>query len=166
MVSTSVLVADGTSSARFFVDALGGAGYRLTEPRRVVAELISARDGTFTAADLLADARARRSGIGRATVFRTLDVLADLDVLERLELSDGEHAYVACAPRRHHHHIVCEECGRVTEVADVGVSRALRQIERRTEWQVDSHRLELYGLCPDCRRTLATARPGSGEGVL
>jgi Fe2+ or Zn2+ uptake regulation protein len=146
----------GSYSARPFLEALHAAGYRLTEPRLVVAELIGARKGTFTAADLLDDARARRSGIGRATVFRALDVLADLDVLERIELSDGEHAYVACLPRQHHHHIICEACGRVTEVDDLGVAAALEQIERRTGWQVESHRLELYGRCPHCRDTSLT----------
>jgi len=66
--------------------ALGAAGYRLTGPRRAVADLIAARDGYFTAADLLADARARRLGIGRATVFRALEVLVELGAVERIDL--------------------------------------------------------------------------------
>ena len=71
--------------ARPLVDALDGAGYRLTEPRRAVAQLIAAREGHLTAADLLDDARARRVGIGRATVFRALDLFTELDLLERLD---------------------------------------------------------------------------------
>jgi Fur family transcriptional regulator, ferric uptake regulator len=132
------------------VAALEGAGYRLTGPRRAVAELIAAREGHFTAAELLADAKARRLGIGRATVFRALDLLADLEVLERLDLPTGEHAYVACEPV-HHHHIVCASCGRVTGVDDAGLAAAVDEIQRRTGWRIDSHRLELYGRCPRCR---------------
>jgi Fe2+ or Zn2+ uptake regulation protein len=131
------------------VAALDLAGYRLTEPRRAVAELIVAREGHFSAADLIGDARARRLGIGRATVFRALDLFTELNVLERLDLPSGEHAYVPCEPAGHHHHIVCSGCGRVTEIEEVGL--ALEDVQRRTGWQVDSHRLELYGRCPRCR---------------
>ena len=129
--------------------ALDRAGYRLTGPRRAVAELIVAREGHFSAADLMADARARRLGIGRATIFRALDLFTELNVLERLDLLSGEHAYVPCEPAGHHHHIVCSACGRVTEIEEVGL--ALEEIQRRTGWQVESHRLELYGRCPRCR---------------
>ncbi len=130
---------------------MGGAGYRLTEPRRAVAELVASRDGYFTAADLIADAHARELGIGRATIFRSLDLFADLEVLERIDLPTGDHAYVAGEPQVHHHHIVCEICGRVSEVDDQGLTAAVEHIQRRTGWQVESHRLELYGRCPDCR---------------
>ena len=88
------------------------AGYRLTEPRRAVASLIAEHEGHFTAADLVAHARARRLGLGRATVFRSLDVLVELDAIERIDLPSGEHAYVVCEPL-HHHHVVCSRCGNV-----------------------------------------------------
>jgi Fur family ferric uptake transcriptional regulator len=130
--------------------ALDVAGYRLTGPRRAVVELITARDGPFTAADLLDDARVRRVDIGRATVFRALDLLTDLGALERLDLPDGGHAYVACR-ETHHHHVVCSVCGRSTEVDDAGLASAVAEIERRTGYAIDAHRLELYGRCPRCR---------------
>ncbi len=130
---------------------MGRAGYRLTEPRRVVAELVARRTGHFTANDLLEDAQARDIEIGRATVFRALDLFAELDVLERIDLPTGDHAYVPCLPEHHHHHIVCDTCGRVTEVEDLGLGVAIDQIERRTGWEVQTHRLELFGRCPTCQ---------------
>ena len=132
--------------------ALDRAGYRLTEPRRAVVELIGAREGHFTAADLVRDARVRRLGIGRATIFRSLDLLTGLNVLERLDLPSGEHAYVPCEPR-HHHHVVCSTCGRSTEVEDLGISSIVDEVELRTGYRIDDHRLELYGRCPRCRST-------------
>lgn len=138
-----------TTGIEPLVAALDRGGYRLTGPRRSVAELIVAREGHFSAADLIDDARARRLGIGRATIFRALDLFTELSVLERLDLPTGEHAYVPCEPAGHHHHIVCSGCGRVTEIEEVGL--ALEDVQRRTGWQVDSHRLELYGRCPRCR---------------
>jgi Fur family ferric uptake transcriptional regulator len=131
------------------VTILDRAGYRLTEPRRSLAAMVANRAGHFTAVQLLAEARSRRLGVGRATVFRTLEVLEELGAVERLDLPSGEHAYVACEPE-HHHHVVCSQCGRTDEIDDTGLRAAVRDIARRTGYRVDVHRLELFGLCPAC----------------
>ncbi len=132
------------------VNALDAAGYRLTQPRRALAELIAAHDGHFTAADLVAEARARPTPVGRATVFRALELFTDLGLVERLDLPSGEHAYVPCAPA-HHHHAICSRCGRTARVDDIGLDEQLRRIGARTGYRIESHRLELYGICPVCR---------------
>ena len=129
------------------VEAIDAAGYRLTRPRRAVAGLVAARDGHFTAANLVEEADRRGLGVGRATIFRSLDLLTELGLLERIDLPSGEHAYVACEPE-HHHHIVCEVCGRVADVDDSGLASACEAIQRDTGWIVRNHRLELYGRCP------------------
>jgi Fur family ferric uptake transcriptional regulator len=123
---------------------------RTTGPRRVIAGLVARRRGHFTANDLLADAAARHVQVGRATVFRTLDLLATRGQLERIDLPSGEHAYVACAPQEHHHHVVCRTCGKSAEVADAGLQGVVGEIARRSGYQIESHRLELFGLCSDC----------------
>jgi Fur family transcriptional regulator, ferric uptake regulator len=131
--------------------ALDDAGYRLTEARRSIADLIAARDGHFTAADLVSDARTRRLGVGRATIFRTLDVLAELHAVERLDLPTGDHAYIACEPA-HHHHVVCSTCGASRDIDDAGWRAVVRDVERRTGYRIDDHRLELFGSCPGCQQ--------------
>ncbi len=147
----------GTSTP--IVTALHRAGYRLTAPRQALAELIADQDGHFTAAELVAAARSRRLGVGRATVFRTLEVLEGLGVIERLDLPNGEHAYVGCEPA-HHHHVVCSRCGRTTEIRDADLQRVVRRVARQTGYRVDEHRLELFGLCPACLAG-EPARPAS-----
>ena len=132
------------------VAALDRAGYRLTGPRRALAALIASHDGRFTAAELRAEARAKRLGVGRATIFRTLEVLEALEVAERLDLPSGERIYVVCKPA-HHHHLVCSRCGRTDEIDDAGLRNVVGEIARRTGYRVDEHRLELFGLCPSCR---------------
>jgi Fur family ferric uptake transcriptional regulator len=144
---------------RSLITALGDAGHRLTEPRRAVAALIAARDGHFSAADLVDDARSQRLGIGRATIFRTLDLFAELNVLERLDLPTGDHAYVACRPR-HHHHVVCSGCGRTADVDDCVVAGLATEVQERTGFRVEGHRVEIFGLCEACQK-----RDGSGSGV-
>jgi len=129
--------------------ALERAGYRSTGPRRDVARLIADQAGPFSAADLVADAHDRRLGVGRATVFRTLEALSDAGAVERIDLPSGEHAYLACDPV-HHHHIVCSGCGRNADIDDARVRAIVREVARQTGYRVDEHRLELFGRCPTC----------------
>ena len=132
------------------VNALDLAGYRVTEPRRQVAELVATSAGHFTAADLEAQARRRRLSVGRATIFRSLEVFAELQLVERVDLPSGEHAYVRCEPA-HHHHLLCRICGRTLDVEDCGMAAVTREVARRTGFRIDSHRLQLSGTCPDCQ---------------
>jgi Fe2+ or Zn2+ uptake regulation protein len=136
--------------ATAFLTALDRSDFRTTEPRRAVARLVADEPGHFSAADLVAAARSQRVGIGRATIFRTLDVLAELGLVERIDLPSGEHAYVACEPR-HHHHVVCSGCGRTDDIDDAGLRSVVRDVARRTGYEIDDHRLELFGRCPSCR---------------
>jgi len=141
----------GVAASSPIVAALENAGYRLTAPRRALAELIAVRDGsTFTAADLVAEVRAAGLGIGRATIFRAIDLLERVGAVERLDRPTGEHAYVVCVPA-HHHHVICVRCDRSIEVGDLGLGAVAREVTRRTGYRVDGHRLELFGLCPACQ---------------
>ena len=141
----------GMTDPTAIADTLEHAGYRSTAPRRAVAALIAEREGHFAAADLVAEAQARRLRIGRATIFRTLDVLTELGAVERLDLPSGEHAYVVCEPA-HHHHVVCTSCGRTTEIDDAGVRSIVDAVASQSGYRIDDHRLELFGRCPACQR--------------
>lgn len=142
------------SRAAALLGALAKGGHRVTEPRRAVAELVAGRDGHFTAAELEADARRAHAGIGRATIFRALDLLTTLGLVERVDLPGGDHAYVACEAV-HHHHAICTGCGRSLDVDDPGLADMLAAIGDRSGFQVTAHRLELFGLCSGCQAETA-----------
>jgi len=146
------------TDANPIVAALGRAGLRRTPARRALAELIAQREGHFTAEDVLAAARRGRRTMGRATVFRSLDLLTRMRLVERVDLPSGEHAYVACLPSTHHHHVLCSRCGRSTDVGELGLTPIIARAEAQTGYRIDTHRLELFGLCPDCR---AATEPAS-----
>lgn len=141
------------SDAATLIARLDARGHQVTYARRVVAELVAGEGGPFTALDLLEAARRHRSYVARATIFRTLELLADSKAIERLDLPGGEHAYVTCEPS-HHHHVVCRRCGRVTEIAECGLEVVALAIRRQTGYAIDAHRMELFGACPDCQRAL------------
>jgi Fur family ferric uptake transcriptional regulator len=132
------------------IQSLERAGYQATPNRRLVAQLVASTDGHFTAADLLQRGRRERLAIGRATVFRALDLLTTLHVVERLDLPNGSHAYVLCDPDEHHHHLVCSSCGRSEDIADGELLALIDRIGRRSGYQIEAHRLELFGTCPRC----------------
>jgi Fe2+ or Zn2+ uptake regulation protein len=134
--------------------ALDEAGYFVTEPRRVVAQMVAERDSHFTANELIDEAKRARLGVGRATVFRALELFEQLGLVERLDLPNGEHAYVVCR-RAHHHHVICTQCGRSAEVGDLGVQSIAAEVESETGFSLGSHRIELFGLCPTCRQSAA-----------
>ena len=103
--------------------AVENAGYRLTGPRRALADLIAGQGGaTFTTAGLVRAARARGQTVGRATVFRAVDLFIEVGAVERIDLPSGEHAYVACVPT-HHHHVICSRCGQAADIGDLGLGR-------------------------------------------
>jgi Fe2+ or Zn2+ uptake regulation protein len=141
--------------AQAIVAALDSAGYRVTSPRRVVAQLVATHGGHFTTSELESVARSRRLGISRATLFRALDLLIELGIVERVDLPSGEHAYVACAGS-HHHHVICSRCGRTTEVADHGLAEAVTAMARESGYRIDTHRLELFGFCRHCQAKTAS----------
>lgn len=131
--------------------ALGQAGYRLTTARRELTRLIASQTGHFDAAELMAQAQRLDIDIGRATVFRALEALTASGAVERIDLPNGQHAYLACEPV-HHHHVVCEVCGTSQDIDDAGLRSVVKGIERRTGYRIDGHRLELFGRCPRCQR--------------
>jgi Fur family ferric uptake transcriptional regulator len=137
-------------NADTIVAAFDDAGYRVTEPRRSLARLIGERGGHFTAEELVSASRSQRLGVGRATVFRSLEILTELGIVERLDLPSGVHAFVACDPA-HHHHVVCSRCGQSSDVGDSGMGRVLEEVARRSGYRIESHRLELFGLCGSCQ---------------
>ena len=131
---------------------LQDAGYRLTGPRRSVVDAIERTERSFTADELLRELQSVKSGVGRATVFRTLDLLTQHGILDRLHPPDGCHSYLRCeAGDRHHHHLICSDCGAVVEFEDCTVQPLLEELGRRTDFQINGHWLEVFGSCAACR---------------
>jgi Fur family ferric uptake transcriptional regulator len=139
--------------ARIILERLEREGHRLTGPRRAVLEQVVGQHASFTSAELLEAMQERCPGIGRATVFRTLDLLTRMGVVQRIHADAGGgrcHAYLACS-QEHHHHVICEECGAVADFTEGEALEALvREIERNTSFDVHAHRLEFVGRCPAC----------------
>ncbi|MDQ3855576.1 MAG: transcriptional repressor [Chloroflexota bacterium] len=134
------------------------SGYRLTPARTSVLSALSRREGSFTAAEVLHDLEASAPEVGRATLFRTLDLLISLGTLERVRLPGGLDGYVLCGPP-HHHHIVCTACGVVGEVPGEALEAALSAAVEATGFALEHHALELSGTCRACLGPAAGGGP-------
>jgi len=124
---------------------LEAIGFRSTAPRRAVLGAIERAPGPFTVEDLLSD----MPGVGRATVFRTIKLLQDLELLCRVPLEDGSIRY-QLSEGTHHHHLVCRACGRFTEFSDPEIDARIDEQAAANGFHLQGHSLELYGLCADC----------------
>jgi len=131
-------------------DRLSAAGERVTRQRLLVANALAAAGRQLTAEQLYRSLRRRERGIGRATVFRTLETLVDAGVARRLELEGHVYAYVACLPA-HHHHIACTRCGRVEEIDEAFVTPLAERLADELGFEIDDARLDFYGRCLACR---------------
>jgi Fe2+ or Zn2+ uptake regulation protein len=133
--------------------ALSKDGLRVTEPRRTIIEHIVNRPEPFTAEQLVSEL----PEVGRATVYRTLEVLSAGHWLARIHHDEGEHAYIPAAP--HKHQLVCTRCGKTVTFDTCDLDGLMAQLSQRTGFAIAGHALEAFGLCQQCQ--LASA-PGSG----
>jgi Fur family transcriptional regulator, ferric uptake regulator len=131
------------------LERLAEEGHRLTGPRQALVQLLADRDHLFTAQEAWEQVQATGLQVGRATVFRTLDLLAELGALDRVHEGDGCHRYILCAPA-HHHHLMCTECGRVQPFAAPEVEAIIRHVAQEANFEPLTHHLELVGRCGDC----------------
>lgn len=141
-----------TFSSDEIVEMLRDRGYRVTAPRQVIVDALFTFDRAFSADDLIQYLGERDSGVGRATVFRTLEVLVGLDLLDRLHAADGCHSYVLAHSRdRHYHHLICNSCGTVVPFESCNIEALYPTVSKETDFQISSHMLELFGLCGTCQ---------------
>ncbi len=129
---------------------LADHGYRITGPRRAVLQAVLGRTRPFSAEQIVAELKSAAPEIGRATVYRTLELLASVDVLSRVRRGDGHPAYVVGVPG-HRHHLVCSDCGAAVAFTTCPVDELVRDLSRDTDFAIHGHALEVFGLCPQCQ---------------
>jgi Fur family ferric uptake transcriptional regulator len=132
-------------------EALAQHGYRSTAPRQTVVASVLRYDRPFTAEQLVTVVRKTDPSLGRATVYRTLEILASIDVVTRILQPGGHPAYVVGSPG-HRHHLVCSGCGSTVAFTACPVDELVNTLRRDTDYAISGHLLEVFGVCPSCQR--------------
>jgi Fur family ferric uptake transcriptional regulator len=131
---------------------LARAGRKRGGARRALLELLDAQTCALTAQQIEQALRGgERRAVSRASVYRILDELERLRLVQRVETGQAMVRYErVCDSHEHHHHLVCDECGLVMPFSDAGLERAIAKLSGEVPLEVSEHEIVLHGACRDC----------------
>jgi Fur family ferric uptake transcriptional regulator len=139
------------SWAEHALESLRRAGLRRGGARTAVIEALSRHSCAVSALELDDELRRREPRVGRASIYRALEQLEELGLVQRIEVSRGTAAYERVEPDgHHHHHAICRSCGRMVTFEDSGLERAIGRISAEVPFEVSEHDVVLRGLCETC----------------
>ena len=130
--------------------ALRQAGYRLTQPRLAILQVLQENNGYLSPAEIHERGRALCPSLGLVTVYRTLEMLDKLGLARRVHGQGNCHGY-ARANSASGHYLVCHQCGQVNEFPCEGMKEIIETVQQQSGFIVEEHLLELVGLCPACQ---------------
>jgi Fur family ferric uptake transcriptional regulator len=149
--------------AEGFSAALGAylarRGLKHSRQRERIAEIFRGLRGHVSVDEVLARARREDRRVSLATVYRTMKLLAESGLAAAREFGDGQTRWEVAAGRAHHDHLICTRCGEIVEFANEQIEALQMAVAKKHGFEVERHRLELYGRCARCR----DARRGGGR---
>lgn len=122
---------------------------RQTRQRTLIREFLAGGDEFRTAQQVHAELAGHGHKVGLATVYRTLQAMAEGDELDQVRSPEGDMTYRACSSG-HHHHLICRNCGRAVEIEAAAVEAWAAQVAAQHGFRDAGHELEMFGLCGDC----------------
>jgi Fur family ferric uptake transcriptional regulator len=127
------------------------AGFRSGGARRAVVDLLGRQRCCATAQEIHEATRRAGRPVGIASVYRVLDLLSELGLVQRVDVGDQAARYEPAGPGGdHHHHVVCDDCGKVEAWQDEGLERAVDRVAGKVGYRVAGHDVVLRGICADC----------------
>jgi len=146
-----------TSSHHQRLQRLRDAGYKLTNARLAVLQVLEDGGGHMTSTQVIEAVTHQDANIGRASVFRTLELFTALAIIRPTYIDSSATPTYVLMPNGHHHHIVCVHCHRVIEFDNCGLQQLAHQLEERYGFRLTGHLLEFFGLCAECQKKPDTA---------
>jgi len=124
-------------------------GYKLTEQRRLIIEVFSESPGHHTAQEIFNLAKEKLNGINFSTIYRNLELLSTLEIINKLQIESGVSHYELCGTG-HHHHMICKKCGATKEIDICPYANMGEEQLRAIGFKVTDHKFEIYGYCSRC----------------
>ncbi len=144
-------VSESQTWAERTIELLRRDGYRAARARRIVVSVLARQHCCMSVPEIIEAARASGQTVGTASVYRILDLLVEKGLVQKIDLGDDRAHYERIDHADHHHHLVCNECGRVEPFSDNQLEAALERVEKGAGFTVASHDVLLRGACDDCR---------------
>ena len=139
-------------SAENWLNVLSGNGYRLTDSRRAVVEIVKNSPRAMTPLEVFDSARISHPELGLVTVYRTLEKLEELHLIQRVHQPAGCQAFISNS-QGHQHLLLCRRCGQVTFFEGDDLDNLMINISEKTGYSIQEHWLQLFGLCANCQPT-------------
>jgi len=133
------------------MEYLAGQGLKSTQQRDEILKIFVGAGRHLSAEELYALVKKSYPGIGYATVYRTLKLLAEAGLAEERRFEDGFTRYEYRATNGHHDHLICTKCGSIIEFENARIEELQQDVARKNKFLVQNHKLELYGLCAVCQ---------------
>lgn len=124
----------------------------VTRPRELVAQVLVLAEDHLSVEAIVRELKRQGEPVGTATVYRTLDLLVESGLVRAHDFGEGFKRYEPMAAQADHEHLICERCGRVVEFANERLERMLPILADEQGFQHRRHRLEIYGVCRECRQ--------------
>lgn len=137
--------------ASSILDSLKAGGKKLTKPRKAILAILEQSPLPITAADVHDRLKKQQRPVDLVTVYRNLAMLQELGLVTPVGLHEGQMRYEVRHGREHHHHIQCRGCGKIVDLMLCPLKKLTQMVEERTRFSVESHALEFFGWCPQCR---------------
>jgi len=126
-------------------------GYKLTLQRQVVIQAISSSQDHLTPAAIYEKVHQDHPNIGLVTIYRTLEILAELELICKLHAGGSCRSYTISTPQ-HHDHLICSSCGTVVDFTGHNLSDLEQRLSKESGFRIDGHLLEFIGLCQTCQK--------------
>lgn len=142
-----------SNRAKKWLTMLQANGYRLTGPRRAIVQIMAETEYTLSPSQVFSAARRIDASIGLVTVYRTLEKLEDLGLIQRVHENNGCHTYIA-APVGHQHLLICQTCNRAEYFEGENLNPLMARLGAERGYTIDDHWLQLFGTCPACQEKI------------
>jgi Fur family ferric uptake transcriptional regulator len=132
-------------------EVLARAGHQRGGARERIIELLARQPCALSAVEIEDALRADGTPTGRASIYRVLDLLVEHELVERVAVGQGQAKFETIDPSgAHHHHLVCQQCGRLVAFDDPGLERAIDSLSERLGVRIEHHDVLLRGACEQC----------------
>lgn len=149
------------SCSHWWQGRLKDCGYKLTVPREAILNVLSKTNKHLSAEDIYLEVHKTHPAIGFTTIYRTLDLLVQMNLISQFDFGDKRARYELkeeIQGKQHHHHLVCIDCGKIVEYSDFLneetrlIDQAAKELSKKFDFKITNHIIQFYGLCEKCQK--------------
>ncbi len=125
------------------------SGYRITKPRQEILKILYSYP--LTVQEIATSLKKKKTSIDLASIYRGLELFKQMGIVQEIEFGEGKKRYELVDQNKHHHHLVCNNCGRIEDMRSKQENKMIKELQKKTNFKIQDHSIELFGLCYKCQ---------------